>query len=678
MPSKPPVQDMAAAIDSAPVAPDLTEPDSVSGGDGFDSVILPPDCPVTPLGHLKKSTFFLDFAGQLIELGSEFRKGEIMLLFGHRMGWLEAQKNLAQWVNKGTKNNPKLEKDGFNQTKVQKALIHACTTKGLFDPTGKVRGRGSHSPSPGQVVLHCGDRVLIGGRKGARGEARPPAWSAPGLIGENIYPTAPTLPHPADRPAKASDGRGLLSLLSAWNWKSGTRVALSPKGMDDAPIEALLMLGWIGCAKFCGAIKWRPHVWLVGPSGAGKSTLQDVISRLLAGWALESDDPSEAWISQSLLDQRLPVLYDEPEPGEDGNAFIRKIILLARLASGGGKRGRGSSDHKAIDFSLFSCFLFSSIMHHQLEQQDRNRMAIMELAQFPPDTAAMDGDAIEADIKRWGLTGTLAEIGLATSRRLLEQWPRYLSTLGAYQAELMRRRVDPRGQSTYGELLAMADMILFDRAPMVELDLGDPNPIDEEMEEALSRCRRLVDALAPMLSIAQADSENIADRCLGRLSTFLLPSAKGQHPEGVGRWIEKAVTQLWLETLQPGTGIDREAREKLRTYGMKIVQFRTNEKGEPGALEAHAVPETIPLYLAVANHSHSSLKALFKGTSWANGEWDQALRRIDGARQEKIKIRYDGPPCTSVLVPIGQACDMNAARTEAGRILNLLAARAQS
>jgi hypothetical protein len=84
--------EIAAAAAGSQEAPDMTDgfDDRDAPGDAFDVKEIPSDCPIQPLGFLAQKFYFLDFAGQLIQLGSEFRKGELMALFGLRMGWLEA------------------------------------------------------------------------------------------------------------------------------------------------------------------------------------------------------------------------------------------------------------------------------------------------------------------------------------------------------------------------------------------------------------------------------------------------------------------------------------------------------------------------------------------------------------------------------------------------------------
>lgn len=654
-----PVSQIADAAANAPLAPDLRPAGRPGDRQHLDSWVLPPDCPVRPLGHLKKVLYVLDVDGQLLELAPKLPKEDIVYIFGDAIGWLEEQDSLAAWkcIGKDKKTDtPVYEKNGFDQRKVQEAMVRACRRKGFLDIAGKVRGRGSHRGPDEELILHCGDQILVGGRKGMRGKAGKSQFQDTGEVGELIFPTAPALPHPTQTPAASSVGVALLDILTLWNWQGTARLAM---GKKTVPIEALLLMGWIGCAKLCGAIDWRPHIWLIGPSGAGKSTLQKLISRLLAKWALESQDPSEAWITQSLKDQRLAVLYDEPEPGdgEDGAGFVRKIIKLARLASQGGNKGRGAQDHNAVQFDIYSAFLFSSIMHHELEQQDRNRMAILALSKFPPDTAAMTVDTIEVALeKRWKVKGTLQDMGLGITRRLVEQWGRYRATLGVYQAELLRKGADPRAQNTYGEILAMADMMLFDTVP-VSRDVGDPNP----PEEGDDRVGAWVEAVLPLLSAAAAESENVGERCLARLTQYRLKAAGGMHEETVGRWIEKALAVVLL-----GEPDRLAARDKLRTHGLKLV----HRKGEEGTQEAYTDPDNVPIYLAVANKNHEALKQIFAGTIWKGGEWGQALgpAHVNGAVAKLARVRFHGPPQWARLVPIGEVIDIAGARAEAQRI----------
>ena len=51
---------------------------------------------------------------------------------------------------------------------------------------------------------------------------------------------------------------------------------------------------------------------------------------------------------------------------------------------------RGGQDHTAHEFTLASCFQFSSISIPPLEPQDRRRLGILELRPFPVGAIAPD------------------------------------------------------------------------------------------------------------------------------------------------------------------------------------------------------------------------------------------------------------------------------------------------
>ena len=43
----------------------------------------------------------------------------------------------------------------------------------------------------------------------------------------------------------------------------------------EVPASGLLLAGWIALAPICGAMQWRPHVWLTASAGSGKSAILD-------------------------------------------------------------------------------------------------------------------------------------------------------------------------------------------------------------------------------------------------------------------------------------------------------------------------------------------------------------------------------------------------------------------
>src|SRR3546814_12291625 len=96
------------------------------------------------------------------------------------------------------------------------------------------------------------------------------------------------------------------------------------------------LAGWIAIAVICGALNWRPHVWLTGSSGSGKSWLLDnVIRPLIGAIAVHCHSNStEAGIRQTLATDARPVLFDEAE-SEDAKAQVRiqQVLELSRQSS---------------------------------------------------------------------------------------------------------------------------------------------------------------------------------------------------------------------------------------------------------------------------------------------------------------------------------------------------------
>ena len=89
-------------------------------------------------------------------------------------------------------------------------------------------------------------------------------------------------------------------------------------------------------SPFCGALKWRPHIWLTGSAGTGKSwVFKNVVRRLLGETALAvQGETSEAGLRQTLGHDALPVVFDEADIDDRRSADrIQNILTLMRSAS---------------------------------------------------------------------------------------------------------------------------------------------------------------------------------------------------------------------------------------------------------------------------------------------------------------------------------------------------------
>lgn len=606
--------DIGAAADGAIPAPDL-RPDAARSGDEGRRYSLPADCPMTPLGKDGLTIWLLDASKQIINLRPrDLGKGELLLIFG------DEDYLVDHWpaFGKPSKKGDTAPIVGFNQAEVQAAVVQACLARGIFNPQHKIRGRGAHANDDGSLTLHLGAEVMVAGAADKRGRATMQVQYVPaGRVGSHYYSALDKLPAPAALASSDAEARELRELFGRWFWKQGG-------------IAAHLMVGFVACTMICGVLDHRPHIWLTGPTAAGKSELQKLVKAILDTWALQSNDATEAAIRQILGQDTLPVLIDEAEADNDAEKQ-KRIINLARLAATGGQIYRGGADHKGQTFVAQSCFMFSSIIHGQLQPQDRNRIVILDMEQVPPNAPDL-----KIDVKLW------REAGRRMHRRMIDHWPRWSRTLADYTREIHACGFTGREQKLYGTLLAAADMLLWQVAPSQECEANEG--------DAFGRHSRLVQRILPLLRQARSEGADDRARCVAHLTSYLLPAIAGQQQETVGKWLTKA---FYPDDIG---NICKWAREKLKGHGLKLVTLTENAEGGRGTREA-AQEDASEIFIAIAGATNAGLTPLFRGTEWTGGSWSQSLGRLDGA-VKGLKVRFTGKPETAIAVPITQLVDL--------------------
>jgi hypothetical protein len=472
---------------------------------------LDPRCPVTPLGKQGLICHFLDEQKQLISLDPQkIGKNHIRALFGRKSHLCD-----EIWPRIGQNGHH----TGWMPEVAGDLLMRACAVAGIFDPQGRVRGRGAWTNPEGDLILHCGDKIYMTGPDGG--------WREPDLIGRYVYPAGAELPRPSPQAVGPALGEKLAQLFKSWSWAR-------------PEIDPLLLLGWNAAAMIGGALEWRPHIWVTGSTATGKSTLQRAMELLHNGAALQTADATEAALRQLLKQDALPVFFDEAEAEED-NRRNKQVTKLARLASGGGQALRGSQTHEGAGFTVRSCFLFSSILLPPMQTQDRNRLALLELNRIPVGQVEPVLDPKE-----------LNEWGEMLRKRLVDHWPRYRELYLAYAKALAAKGHDGRGQKQFGTLLALADLVLYDAA-------------DEENIEFWAN--RLKASTLAEKANDEADEEEAAQF----LATSMLHARGGDEPEPVSRTIVRA--------LHPEGD---KARERLENHGLRVVAV-DDKAGKPSA-----------------------------------------------------------------------------------------------
>lgn len=580
---------------------------------------LPSPCPVTPLGINGKNIVFLDGLKQIVTAPTKCEKGDMMLWFGN--GYLEAHYGHDSDSKKA---------DRWDQRRAQTDFIEDCRNLGLFDPSGRVFGRGAHRGPLGghELVMHLGNRVMIAdpSRKKVGDRMKLVKAGTINLQGERLfYPAGPPLPPPANTPATVEDSESLLKTFEGFNFV-------------HAKAAPLLLLGMVGQMYFCGALRWRSHMWITAPTGAGKTTLQNIVRECLQGWCLHTEEATEPSIRQVLKDDTLPVLIDEAE-GHDRPEQKQAIINLMKRASAGGKIHRGGADHKHSEFTAQSCFMLTSVLHAPLRGEDRNRMAILEMRAItdnsPPPPLALE-------------LATWRTLGRRFHRRIIMQWDRWERTYDSYRKAIADLGYVSRTQDTYGTLLAAADLMRFDHG-WWEISLANAAPGIERVTQAVASC-------VPMMEESRAEAEGDDVRCRRTLLGTHLPGFGGKPPEPIGRWIDRAMTPLIVndpndaESWANGAlAVNQDARDRLKSYGLAVVKLHRTPSGALGYRDAD--PEDWDnSYLAVAGETNLALAQLLKDTDWRGGGWKQSLGKVPGV--EKCKVRFYEGTVQAQCVPL--------------------------
>lgn len=238
-------------------------------------------------------------------------------------------------------------------------LFHSKYAKHVFD-SKKLRGRGAWIDN-GRIVLHMGNRLIIDGA-----ETKSVDLQNSDYVYEAGNPINDTLNHPLCD----DDAKKLFDIIADLYFASESHV--------------VLLAGFCVLAPICGALEWRPHLWLTGGKGVGKTTIMSrIIKKVIGPFGLfVMGDTTASGIRQTTRLDALTVLFDESE-GESKKAKIRlqEVLDLARTSSSETdfKTYKGTSKHQSIEFAPRSMFLFSSIGVNTSQSADESRISVVEL-----------------------------------------------------------------------------------------------------------------------------------------------------------------------------------------------------------------------------------------------------------------------------------------------------------
>jgi hypothetical protein len=548
------------------VEPDLSDDAPDSGP--VDSL------PFRPLGFDHGIFYYLPRAAcQVVQLtAAQHNKSHFLMLA-----------NLEWWV--GAFSNKK--GDNVDWDSAQNAIMGACIAQGVYDPS-RVRGRGAWADAD-RVILHLGNRLIINGR--SHPITRLPRDFKSHYFYEN---------------AKAIDGPGNDGLADDTCAKVK---AIAQRFRWETPASANLLLGFIVLAPVCGALKWRPHIWVTGGAGTGKTTILSSFMKPMLGGMYEgaTGGTTEAGLRGQLRSDAIPVVFDELEQNEQKDKqVVQNILALARIASSeGGKIYKGTTSGGSNTFEIRSMFCVSSINVALIQRADLDRFCVLSLRKDQMDKD--DWTEFEQQI----LETCTEENGRRLVARTLKQIPTIRKNAQTL-AKALSRRFGQRFGDQHGTLLAGAWTLEPDGGGELNLEQAIEwvNSMDWESRE--------VDA---------GDADEV--KCLNHILQAMVPVDGGRRMTLL-ELVQMAQGGVVFASVGQGNSGGDEVQTILGRHGLKITAG----------------------CLAISNNS-TALQNLLKDTPWAGNAYRQALRRLPNATASTTTVRFPASGVArATLVPL--------------------------
>jgi putative DNA primase/helicase len=475
------------------------------------------------------------------------------------------------------------ERGRIDWTSAQNAVMGACIAQGVYDPA-RIRGRGTWFDAD-RVILHLGNRLVIDGR------SRPITKLPADFQSYYFYENAKAIEGPGTDRLADKACTAIKSIAESFRW--------------ETPASANLLLGWIVLAPVCGALKWRPHIWITGGAGSGKTTiLRDFMKPMLGGmFEGATGGTTEAGLRGQLRSDAIPVVFDELEQNEQKDKqVVQNILALARIASSeGGKIYKGTTNGGSNTFEIRSMFCVSSINVALVQRADLDRFCVLALSR--DQMGKDDWNKLEQRL----LETCTEDNGRMLLARTLKQVPAIRKNAKTIAAALARR-FGQRFGDQYGTLLAGSWTL-------------EPNGGGEL---TLDQAREWIDGMEwDSREVDSNDADEV--KCLNHILQFLMPVAGGRRVSVL------EMVQLTLRGVKrlEDKG-DEEIASVLGRYGIKVFDDA----------------------IAISNSS-TNLQAVLRDTPWSGGAYRQALKRVDGATGSSGTIRFPGCGATrATLVPL--------------------------
>lgn len=491
-------------------------------------------------------------------------------------------------------------KTGINWTAAISSLFAKQAAVGVYNPDN-IRGRGAWWDQ-NRCILHLGDRLIVDGINYS--VMKPPKT-------KYIYQRLASIDIPTDLlPLTDQEGAEILDIASRFHW--------------EVPASGLLLAGWAALAPICGALSWRPHVWLTAAAGSGKSAILDrFLGPLLDSFALWPEgNTTEAFIRQKLKADAIPVVFDEAESNEKADQLrIQNILALARVASSSGRGviGKGGIDGAAQQFNIRSMFLLCSISTALKQGADQSRFSQLTLKDpkhLPKSERIAHWHQLDIDLSKIITT----ETGYRLLLRSVNNIPIIRESVYNFRRAAADRFDSQRQGDQYGTLLAGAWSLMNTKPASIEdalilIDNNDWQPYNETTETDQERCLQYI--LQHQLRVEIERTDILAGKVFSKSSV-----------------ITRTIWELIEAILHPSdqNDITSDAAEShLGRIGLRVKDGR----------------------LLVANNA-LGLQSIIRETPWAHS-LPAILSRLPGSiRAGQVRFRGLSAPSRAVSIPLEQ------------------------
>ena len=478
-------------------------------------------------------------------------------------------------------------KMGVNWTAAASSLFEKQSQAGIYSPD-RIRGRGAWWDQK-QSVLHLGDRLVVDGINRSVSDGIPSS--------RYLYQRLGSLRGPANaKPLTDAESYVLAELAERFHW--------------EVPASGLLIAGWVALAPICGALDWRPHIWLTAGAGSGKSAVLDrFISPLLGDLSLlVAGNTSEAGLRQTLRADALPVVFDEAESNERlDQQRMQSVLSLARVASTESRAQtiKGTAEGDAQRYTIRSMFLMSSIATALKQGADKSRFAQLTLRnpnEMPKAERIKHWEDLERDLDKY----ITEHIGQRLQARTISLIPIIRQSIKIFSRAASEAFDSQRLGDQYGTLLAGAwslqskEVVTRDQAWAL---------IEQNNWEPYSQATEIPDEQRCLQHILQHQIRVEADKTVTRSINELVDAA-------ALRIVDSDITSAIAQAVLGRNGI----------------------KSDDGCV--------------VISNTSKHIAAILSDTAWSNC-WPTVLSRLPGAIKNGV-TRFKGMSGTSrsVSIPI--------------------------